>query len=42
MQQYIKHLFLERLDKENLDKVVELIERLPWIDEEDFIFRIMY
>ena len=41
MQLYIKHLFLERLNKQNLDKVVQLIEKLPWHEEEEFIMKII-
>jgi hypothetical protein len=39
IQQYIRHLFYERLNKPNLDQVAELIERLPWHEEEEFIMR---
>lgn len=41
MQLYIKHLFLERLNKQNLDKVAQLIEKLPWHEEEEFIMKII-
>ena len=40
MQQYIRHLVHERLGgggKQELDQVGELMERLPWHEEEEFI-----
>lgn len=45
MQQYIRHLIFERLGsggKAQLDGVAELMERLPWHEEEDYISRILW
>ena len=42
IQQFTRYLIFEKLGaggKSQLDKVAELIERLPWHDEEEFISR---
>jgi hypothetical protein len=41
MQLYIRHLLFERLNKQSLDRVAGLLEKVPWEEEEEFISRCM-
>jgi len=39
VQLYVRHLLLERLNKVAIDRVAELLARVPWHEEEEFISR---